>query len=87
MKRYRIIDGTPVLPPQNTVDKEGHVVSNFAGRVFKDASFAAKHGYHPLAAEMPSEELLEGETSMPVYSLQNGKWMRHANQKKEKDPT
>ena len=87
MKRYRIMDGTPVLPPKNTVDKVGNVISNFAGRVFRDAAFAAEYGYYPLAAEMPSEELLEGETAMPTYSLQNGKWVRHAAQKETRKPS
>lgn len=83
MKRYRIIDGTPVLPPKNAVDNEGRVTSNFAGRIFSDAAFAAAHGYYPLAEEEVEDTPLEGETLMPVYSLQNEEWVRHRGERKK----
>lgn len=76
MKRYRIIDGTPVLPPKNAVDSEGRVISNFAGRVFGDAAFAARHGYYPLAERASEDMPLESETVMPVYTLKNEEWVR-----------
>lgn len=82
MKRYRIIDGTPVLPPKNAVDSEGCVISNFAGRIFGDAAFAERHGYYPLAEREAGDMPLESETAMPVYSLQNGEWVRLTGERK-----
>ncbi|MBE6604200.1 MAG: hypothetical protein E7639_00655 [Ruminococcaceae bacterium] len=84
MKRYRIENGIPILPPCGAVTVDGRVVSNFAGRIARDAVFAAAHGYYPIKEELAPEgseaELLEGEGEVDVatvtYSLINGAWVR-----------
>ncbi len=81
MKRYRMIGNTPVPPPKNAVDKDGHVISNFAARIENDAAFAAQNGYYPMADNAQDEEFLELEKIPPVFVLQNGKWMRCHPQK------
>ena len=80
MKRYRIIDGIPVPPPKNGVDKNGNVISNFAGRIENDTAFAAQNGYYPMAP-MPEGELLELEKAPPVFVLQDGQWERRHQSK------
>lgn len=84
MKRYRIVNGVPVLPPQSAVTVTGRVLSNFAGRVACDAAFAAAHGYYPLKEEatgvMPESDLLEEDlreaAATAVYTLIGGAWVR-----------
>ena len=84
MKRYRIVNGVPVLPPQDAVSLGGRVLSNFALRVEHDAAFAAAHGYYPIK-EQPvltdeERELLEGEERLAAatatYTLVEGAWVR-----------
>ena len=75
MKRYRIIDGIPVPPPKNGVDKNGNVISNFAARIESDAAFASQNGYYPMA-DTPIEEFLSLETKPPIFVLKNGEWVR-----------
>lgn len=83
MKRYRIENGVPISPPSGAVTVEGRVVSNFAGRIARDASFAIAHGYYPIkeeaAVEETEAELLEQEEPANItvtYSLVNGAWVR-----------
>lgn len=84
MKRYRIENGVPILPPRGAVTVDGRVVSNFAGRIERDASFAAAHGYYPIKEETAFSntegELLEGgEEAAEItvtYALINGAWVR-----------
>ena len=84
MKRYRVENGVPVAPPAGAVTVEGRVVSNFAGRVARDAGFAAAHGYYPIKEEGIPErieaELLEGEEEegapTATYLLVGGMWVR-----------
>ncbi len=45
MMLYKLVNGTPVAPPQNGVSADGRVISNFSGRVLHDMAFAKANGY------------------------------------------
>ncbi len=78
MERYKMVNGAFVPPPAGGVTVNGRAVSNFAGRVRRDASFAAANGYYPIAAGALEEpELLEEESLQELtFTLKGGMWVR-----------
>lgn len=79
MERYRINNGAPVSPPMGGVTSGGRAVSNFAGRVRADASFAAANGYFPIVETPPVQQELLEETPLPhdpTYTLVDDAWVR-----------
>ena len=62
MMLYKLVNGTPVAPPQNGVSADGRVISNFSGRVLHDMAFAKANGYSFNPEEEEVESVAPDET-------------------------
>lgn len=76
MKRYRIVNGVPVLPPQNGVGADGSLISGFATLVESDAAFAAANGYYPIVESEANPLQGSGHVRSVRYHFYEGRWVR-----------
>ena len=70
---YKLIDGRPMMPPENGVLRDGRAVSGYRNLLCAQAEAAEAEGYYELEETAPPVHDAETENITASYTVENGK--------------